>query len=61
MMGEDFFEEGAPPPEEPPVWRPPVPCPQCHQTDTRLVTLRHEISLYACGRCRIEFEIEEAG
>ena len=38
----------------------PAPCPQCHQTDTRLVTLRHEMSLYACERCRIEFEIEEA-
>ena len=47
-------------PDEPPVWRPPVPCPKCQQTDTRLVTLRHEMSVYACERCHIEFEIEEA-
>ena len=59
-MGEDFFKEGEQPPEGPPLWRPPMRCPQCHQADTRLVTMRHEMSVYTCERCHIEFEIEEA-
>lgn len=59
-MKEDFFEEGGLPPEEPPVWRPPVRCPQCHQTQTRMVTMHHEMSVYVCELCRTEFEIEEA-
>ncbi len=60
VMAEDFFEEGELPPEEPVTWRPPVPCPQCQQTRTRFLTLRHEMSVYACERCRIQFEVEEA-
>ncbi len=59
MMADDFFEEGERPPDEPASWRPPVACPQCSQTRTRLVTLRHEMSVYTCELCRIEFEVEE--
>ena len=58
-MSEDFFEEGDLPPEEPTGWRPPVPCPQCHQTRTRFITLHHELSAHECELCRIQFEVEE--
>ena len=58
-MAEDFFEEGELPPDEPATWRPPVACPQCRQTHTRLVSLHHEMSLYACELCQLEFEVEE--
>ncbi len=59
MMGEDFFREGELPPEEPPSWHPPVPCPQCQHTKTRFVTLQYERSVYECEACRIQFEVEE--
>ncbi len=58
-MGEDFFEEGELPPDEPAIWRLPVMCPQCGQTRTRLLRLRHEMSVYTCELCKIEFEVEE--
>ena len=58
-MEEDGFDEGQLPPDEPGGWRPPVACPNCLQPSTRLITLQHEMSLYACERCRIQFEIEE--
>lgn len=58
-MGEDVFEEGELPPEEPETWHPPVPCPQCRQTRTRFVTMRYEMSVYECELCGIQFEVEE--
>ena len=41
------------------MWRPLVPCPQCRQTRTRFITLRHELSVYECELCRLQFEVEE--
>lgn len=46
-------------PEEPERWRPPVYCPQCGQTETRFVRMAHEISMYTCELCAIEFEVDE--
>ena len=45
--------------DEPPEWRPPVACPACGQTETRLLTLHHEMSVYLCERCNTQFEVEE--
>ena len=59
MDTDDFFAEDEPIEEEPAIWRPPVACPKCYGTQTRLVTLHHEMSVYACERCGAEFEIEE--
>jgi len=58
-MVEDFFKDNEVPPDEPPIWPQPVPCPQCQQTTTRFVTLQHEMSVYACESCRTQFEVEE--
>jgi len=57
-MSADFFDEDEPI-DEPPAWRPPVRCPACQSEETRLVTLHHEMSVYACERCHAQFEIEE--
>jgi transcription elongation factor Elf1 len=52
-----FLDE--PPSEEPEPWRPPAPCPQCGQTQTRFVEMRYERSVYECELCEARFEIEE--
>ena len=55
-----FESEEDPAPEwEPEPWRPPAVCPQCGSTDTRLLTLRHEMSVYTCEVCHVQFETEE--
>lgn len=47
-------------PDEPPEsWRPPVVCPECGTDQARFVTLRYEMSVYACEVCHLEFEVEE--
>ena len=59
MAGPPFADSEEPPSGEPESWHPPVPCPQCGQTQTRFVELRHERSVYECERCEVRFEIEE--
>ncbi len=54
----DFFEEGEDLPEFEEVWQPPVRCPKCHQDETRLVTMKFEVSVYVCEICNVQFEIE---
>ena len=59
MQQENFFEEGELFPEEPSVWKPPVPCPRCGLNDTRFLTLTYEVSVYICDVCSTRFEIDE--
>ena len=60
LMGDQsYFEEGELPPEEDPIWRPQVTCPSCGLQQTRLLSMRHEASLYRCEVCSVEFEVDE--
>ena len=58
MTLQEFSEGDEPTPEREP-WRPPVQCPQCGTDQTRFVALRHEMSVYTCEFCDVEFEVEE--
>ena len=58
MVTDDVFG-GEEPAQEPERWRPPVACPQCRQTQTRFVTLHHEMSVYVCEVCGVQFEVDE--
>ena len=59
MHSQDAFDEEPLHEQEPESWRPPAECPQCHGTQTRLMTLRYEMSIYECEACGIQFETEE--
>ena len=60
MNSQGVFDDDEPVHDaEPEPWRPPVQCPQCQRTDTRFVTLRQEMSVYACEICNVRFELEE--
>jgi hypothetical protein len=58
MADDPTFEDEPVPEEEPETWRPPVPCPQCGQTQTRFVTYHYEVAVYECDLCRAQFEAE---
>ena len=58
-MIEDVFGAEEPPSAEPEPWRPPVGCPRCQGTRTRLVGMHYEMSVYECELCRLQFEVEE--
>ena len=59
-MVEDVFDEDEPAHDwEPEPWRPPARCPGCNSDQTRLITLRHEMSVYECEVCGAQFEVEE--
>ncbi len=55
---EDEAFESEDPNADPPEWRAPTPCPQCGQTQTRLVTRRYEMSVYECELCGAQFEAD---
>lgn len=48
-----------PRPEEETGWRPPARCPDCQSLQTRFIRMEHEMSVYACEICGVEFEVEE--
>ena len=56
---ENSFGDEAPPSAEPEPWRPPVGCPRCHDTRTRLIGMHYEMSVYECELCGLRFEMEE--
>ncbi|MDP3722920.1 MAG: hypothetical protein Q8R91_05410 [Candidatus Omnitrophota bacterium] len=58
MTGPPFADSEEPPSEGPEGWRPPVPCPQCGQTQTRFVEMRYEMSVYECELCQLQFEAD---
>ena len=59
MSGLPFADGEEPPSDEPESWHPPVPCPQCGQTQTRFVAMHYEASVYECELCQVRFEAND--